>query len=329
MTLPLALLERLLDLSATEAWKAIVEHAWSVCAEPLGKADPWKELSRRERELGAVDLFLSDAGWDLWEQFEKSVEPTADALATWWKTAGAGRAVLILDGLSLREVPWLLHGARTRGYAVRQEKATAAELPPETTPFARALGFEQRSALQPGGGHANSRLPGARTDCLGIAWEACAAIIGAEPDWLLWHEWPDSRIHGLAGPGQGLEALAQETASGLTSDGFWALVERLTTGRRLVVTSDHGYAASGMFSDVAAEPGQLLKARFGGRRCTPSSGQASGWNPPVELQLESRHGLYGYAVGRRKWKVQGGYPTLTHGGLSLLEVVSPFVELSR
>jgi hypothetical protein len=26
---------------------------------------------------------------------------------------------------------------------------------------------------------------------------------------------------------------------------------------------------------------------------------------------------------------QGGYPTLTHGGLSLLEVLSPFVELTK
>lgn len=36
-----------------------------------------------------------------------------------------------------------------------------------------------------------------------------------------------------------------------------------------------------------------------------------------------------FALGRRKWKSQGGYPTLTHGGLSLLEVAVPFIELSR
>ena len=34
-------------------------------------------------------------------------------------------------------------------------------------------------------------------------------------------------------------------------------------------------------------------------------------------------------VGRWNWKSQGGYPTLAHGGLSLLEVLSPFVEIGK
>jgi hypothetical protein len=33
--------------------------------------------------------------------------------------------------------------------------------------------------------------------------------------------------------------------------------------------------------------------------------------------------------GRRKWKSAGGYPTLIHGGLSVLEVAVPFIELSK
>jgi hypothetical protein len=35
------------------------------------------------------------------------------------------------------------------------------------------------------------------------------------------------------------------------------------------------------------------------------------------------------ALGRRKWKSQGGYPTLTHGGLSLLEMAVPFIEIEK
>ena len=51
--------------------------------------------------------------------------------------------------------------------------------------------------------------------------------------------------------------------------------------------------------------------------------------PPVALQINSPHGPHVLAVGRWKWKSQGGYPTLTHGGLSLLEVLSPFVEITK
>jgi hypothetical protein len=47
------------------------------------------------------------------------------------------------------------------------------------------------------------------------------------------------------------------------------------------------------------------------------------------LTLESRSGLYSYALDRRKWRSPGGYPTLAHGGLSLLEALPPFFELSR
>jgi hypothetical protein len=102
----------------------------------------------------------------------------------------------------------------------------------------------------------------------------------------------------------------------------------LTTGRRLIITSDHGYAASGLFSDTADEQGRHLRDVFQAGRSAPADDGTSPWVPPVELTLASAHGRRRYALGRRKWKTQGGYPTLTHGGLTVLEVASPFVEMS-
>lgn len=112
------------------------------------------------------------------------------------------------------------------------------------------------------------------------------------------------------------------------------LVHTLTTGRRLVITADHGYAASGHFPDTA-DPAQssYLKDRFASGRWAkvadleqPAPGA---WVPPLDLPLKTAHADATFALGRRKWKSQGGYPTLTHGGLSLLEVAVPFIELSR
>jgi len=37
--------------------------------------------------------------------------------------------------------------------------------------------------------------------------------------------------------------------------------------------------------------------------------------------------LFRVLMGQRKWKVQGGFPQIYHGGLSLLEVAMPFLEL--
>src|SRR5205085_9641487 len=112
-----------------------------------------------------------------------------------------------------------------------------------------ALGVARRSALQNNLGAGKGRLVGALTDSTSLPWEDCAAQISASPDWLLWHDWLDERVHELSSPGHGLAALVREAADQLSSDAFWCLVHTLTTGRRLVITADHGYAASGHFPD--------------------------------------------------------------------------------
>jgi hypothetical protein len=172
-------------------------------------------------------------------------------------------------------------------------------------------------------------LKKARTETLDIPWVDALKMIDAKPDWVMWHHWPDNRIHDLAAAGQGLEKLTMEVAQELRSDAFWALVEHMSTGRRLVITSDHGYAATGLFGDAPDDQAKHLKEVFKSGRCTPGEGDGSPWVPPVELALTTKHGAMLFALGRRKWKSQGGYPTLTHGGLTVLEVASPFIELSR
>jgi hypothetical protein len=329
MALPLAVTRTLATAAPSDAWGAIFDHAWQICSKPLTAATASGEITKRDRETAALDLFLAAAGWDLWKEFEASTPTTAESLAAWWAERTAGRAVLLLDGLSLREVPWLLQGATQRGYRIHAARATASELPGETSSFARALGFSGRAALENNGAGSSHRFKRARTETLGIPWADAAKAVGPQPDWILWHHWPDNRVHDLATAGQGLEKLTIEVAQELTSDGFWSLVERMSTGRRLVITSDHGYAATGLFADAPEDQAKHLKEVFKAGRCTPGQGDESPWIPPVQLALTSKHGACRFALGRRKWKSQGGYPTLTHGGLTVLEVASPFIEFSR
>jgi hypothetical protein len=331
MPLSLAQLNKLVAAPSRDAWLAIISTAWETCAPGISPATPSGDVTRRDRELADLDLFLAGAGWDLWNDFEEVVEQTANALASWWEQPG-GRAVLILDGLSLREVPWILGGAKARGYSVVTARPTGSELPGDTNAFAHALGFTQRSALTNNGAAGRtSRLPGARTECLDIPWEDCARIVNSEPRWVFWHHWPDASLHDMAVAGKGLDPLVTEAAAKLTSESFWGLVHRLTTGRRLVITSDHGYAASGLFPDVNDDQAKYLRERFGGGRFTTADGglPTGPWVPPLDLAITSRHGTHHYALGRRKWRSPAGYPTLAHGGLTVLEVTSPFIELSR
>jgi hypothetical protein len=330
MTISLTLLNEIHHQHQKLAWQALLDYAWQVCSAPLNVAKVVQQITERERLIASVDLLLASTCWDLWHGFETSVESTADVLAHWWQHQPNGKAVLILDGLSLREVPWILQGAAEQGLTVRQARATCSELPSKTTPFAKALGFNKRADLQNDGASQTHRLPGAKTDCVNLPWFDCISLITPQPNWVLWHEWPDTDLHHqFAQAGQGAMKLAETAAAKLKDTDFWELVKRLMNGRKLVITSDHGYGATGTFPDAIAEQNQYLKAIFGQERCSSDVGEQGVWVPPIDLVLDSRHGRHRYALGRRKWKCQGGYPTLTHGGLSLLEVAVPFIELSQ
>jgi hypothetical protein len=311
------------------AWRQIIGTALTIASKPLTVNNAPGEVTKRDREIGTLDHFLSTSGWDLWQCFGETVERTSDRLVDWWRQPFSAKAILILDGLSLRELPWILQGAQDRQFTLHSMVATASELPGETNEFARAIGFGSRSQLQNNGGGSAHRLTPTRTECVDLPWQDCAALIDSSPNWILWHHWPDSKVHEGAGAGQGLEILTRNAADELTSDAFWTLVDRLASGRRLVITSDHGYAATGLFFDAGENEAAFLKATFKSGRSVASDGMRSPFVPPVALQINNAHGSNLLAVGRWKWRSQGGYPTLAHGGLSLLEVLSPFVELSK
>jgi hypothetical protein len=329
MALTVNTLKAMAQGTNADAWRAIVDHALQIADQPLAGINAPSEVVKRDREIGELDLFLSSSGWDLWQAFGDNVERTSDRLARWWVEPFSAKALLILDGLSLRELPWLLQGAKERGFTLHAVSANASELPGETDEFAHALGFASRSKLQNNGGGLAHRLQPAQTESVDLPWKDCEALIGNAPNQIFWHHWPDAKLHDGSGAGQGLEQLTKDVAEQLTGADFWAFVERLATGRRLVITSDHGYAATGYFPDAEGDVGQFLKQTFASGRSKLGTDDTGPFVPPVALQIDSPHGAHLLALGRRKWRSPGGYPTLTHGGLSLLEVLSPFVELTK
>src|SRR5690606_25471606 len=87
-------------------------------------------------------------------------------------------------------------------------------------------------------------------------------------------------------------ATDQGCRAATSSDDFWAFVERLATGRRLVITSDHGYAATGYFPDADGEVAAHLKQTFSSGRSKAGNGDAGPFVPPVALQIDSPHGAH-------------------------------------
>lgn len=329
MALDASVLYALTKESASDAWDAILQRTLDVSSQPLTVAHASADIIKRDREIGVLDHFLSSSGWDLWRAFGSTVERTSESLIRFWAEPYSAKAVLILDGLSLRELPWLLQGAEKHGFTIHKSRATASELPSETNEFAHALGFGSRSQLQNNGAGFAHKLQPAATECIDLPWKDCEHLVNSAPNWVFWHQWPDSKLHDGAGAGQGLEVLTSNVADQLSSDDFWSFVDRLASGRRLVITSDHGYAATGYFPDADGELGQFLKKTFSSGRSVAGSRDTGPFVPPVALEVNNSHGTHLLALGRWKWRSQGGYPTLTHGGLSLLEVLSPYIELTK
>jgi hypothetical protein len=97
----------------------------------------------------------------------------------------------------------------------------------------------------------------------------------------------------------------------------------------MVITSDHGYDASGLFPDSDKKQTDYLKKTFKSGRWMDGNGDTGHWVPPIDRSLNTQHGRYQFVLGRRKWKSAGGFSTLTHSGLSVLEVAVPWIELTK
>lgn len=329
MSLEPHLLDSLLTMPGSSVWPLIFEELWQRLSAPI-EGDPASELVKRDKAIEGLDLVLSSSAWDLWKEFETCAPSNSKQIETFWSETHGGKAVLVLDALSLREAPWLLQGAAKRGYLVKQAKAMASALPSDTTSFAKLLGLSQRSALS-AGSVGSFKLTGATTALFDQPWKECADTLPNSPALFVWHEWPDSLLHDYAAPGKGLAPLAQAIGPMLQSEHFWTFIDRLATGRSLVITSDHGYAASGQFSDVHdAAQKEYLASNYGAERfMSGGDTNESTWTPPLDIPLVTARGPHRFVLGRRSWSVSGGRKNLAHGGISLLEVASPFIELIK
>lgn len=321
--------QRLLTEKAPAAWRIIRDEIQAQFFAPIDTDNIAEELIKREKSIGSLELLLSGSAWTLWSEFLACVPRGSARLLDWWHEGHGGKAVLVLDGLSAREVPVLAAEAAKRGFAIGDSKLCGSELPAETNAYAKALGFSHRGALDNNGAGGAHKVTGAHTLSNQLPWADLARSIPHTPRLFIWHEWPDHRVHDLADHGKGIRELLPEIVQQLRSDDFWNLLDKLATGRELLITSDHGYADTGSFRDADTEEKNYLRANFSANRYRQAELTSHEWLPPLALTLDCPTGRWSMALGRTKWAVAGGNKTLSHGGLTLLETFVPFLTLSK
>jgi len=302
------------------------QKAWEqIFSGLLGLAKQSHSPVKLHNETIASDRLLAESAWQLWYDYEQNAKRTSQAVIEWWngQSAGVNKAVLILDALSLRELSIILAAAHSKGIEPINVSITGSEVPSDTDQFAQAIGTSSRSALRNKARNESLKLSGpVYTDVMSHPFEDCVGSIPAVNDLLIWHTWLDDLIHVHKRIPDQIYSSASEI---LQSDGFWAYINRLRQGRKLLVTSDHGYAVSKLFSTTLTDSvSEIMKDTFGASRCISYTGN---WDHKIMPPTVLKYNEHLVVIGQAKWKVQGGFPQVCHGGLSLLEVAVPFIEL--
>ena len=262
------------------------------------------------------DRLLSEAAYELWESFADAAPHTSQRLIG----IPHSHAILILDALSLREMPIILKEAEKRGISVTSD-VTFSEVPSDTKTFAQALGVASRATFEDDGKTSGFKLFAGEecyTDIKSIAFEDVR--FDNVPNVFIWHSFLDDKIHnGLSGA-----ELESECQKAFSSNSFWKLVDKLRQGRRLIITSDHGYGVAEQFSsELKDDAARMMKEHFKAQRFVKEDGPADKFFPPLFVQ----QGNLRIVTGQRSWKVPGRSKVI-HGGLSLLEVASPWIEVA-
>jgi hypothetical protein len=325
MKLSKELVHTVLNSDSVTAWKEIGQYLYSIFSQKFSSEEVENEIIHRDRDLTELEHLLANSAWELWLETQ-SISKTSDKLKDFWNTHEEGKCILVLDALSLRELPYFIEGAEKRNISISAQ-CTFSEFPSDTNTFANAIGFPNRSALS-NNSNKSKFFSGAFTESVQFPWLDCIPLVQSKKDILFWHHLPDVLIHDFSKPGEGLEKLSKQLLFSFRSEDFWKFIRVLLQGRKLIITGDHGYASTGYFSDIKNNDQiNYLKSTYKNQRYTLEPSKSVLNIPPIDLTISNNHKEVKMVLGRYKWKSSGGYPTLSHGGLSLLEMFVPYMEL--
>lgn len=289
-------------------------------------------LRTGEAAVARAEELISLGAARVWDELvtETTRAPTPRSYLGLDDTSGYGaslRAVVVFDGLSLRELPLLLSLAAQTGFQVVESRAIATSLPTETIDFVsqRVIGPDGARGLGP------SQLPSVKAlKVKNVHAEYLDSLnprvtLPAGKSLLLWSTWPDrlfkndeARFDTMLFP-----QFCDHVAT------LWKYtVQAIPAGMPIVITSDHGYIFFGGTAESARESTAADQLRQQ-RNCVFED-QASYPAPHPDLQRFPAQRL-AMLRGRLKTRPKGtsSRHLYQHGGFSLMEVLVPWVLLNR
>ena len=300
----------------------LLNEVWSEGAFEAAGRSPQTYLLNGERWMNALEALMTAAGDRLYAEL---AEPPSEQIGIGrFMKENRNAAVVVFDGCSLREVPRLTQLARDSGREVRSVRCGRAALPSDTEAFVGGrlgLGLPEigPSRLT---SRAELRERNIRYFYFGNPGDH-HTIDEREGALLLWSRFPDQRYTDSTAVDEtlydalwdGLELVWQRTVQAVPPD------------RPMLVTSDHGYVflAAGLSDPSLKDVDRPLEGRrfkiFGPEETLPA--------PRPGLWVNQRSGL-AMIAGRchnRPKAPSASRSVYRHGGLTLMEMLTPWVEL--
>lgn len=284
-------------------WQAMFR-IWATEALP----DDMKAFyDEREERLHRLERFLSDTFSDLYDRLlEKATAQDGDYVRRWLQD---DNVVIIADSLSVREAALLQHWLPGLDFL--------AEQPFAVVPFPTVTESLTMKLLGVG-------APSSGRDTDKFAYRYIAGPSAADQQFpsdrplLLWLRLPDAELEQVT------EAQTTKVADVLerTGEVLGKLLQRLR-GRKVIVTSDHGYfygATANHFDELPSTLRKLPRER----RAYKVSEVAQHLTPAQQSEYFVKVGDWLALKGRSWWHGSGQNARHTsHGGFSLAEVLVP------
>jgi hypothetical protein len=141
---------------------------------------------------------------------------------------------------------------------------------------------------------------------------------------IIWCRYPDALLENIQEGKTKLSSIEEMYKK--TETALRAILDQLDTDR-IVIGSDHGYARldAGHTFQISDGEKSALQETFSGRFESVGEVDASHL---VDAGLVVEADGYYMPIGRYTWPARGKYSTFQHGGLSLLECITPRIEVT-
>jgi len=322
-SVPPILYERIIEPGPRLPWftEWLIQEVWS--RDRYRKLEPKRFLLQGEEEINLFEQLVATTADRVYQELLSSPPANRRILSV---LGQQDQAVVIFDGMSVREIPIALDLAEKSGFGICNVSTSLAAMPSETIDFvARELPCGRIAPSQ-----LTSRKELKERNITAIYTGSHTQPIQPPEDGnalLVWSAFPDNTYKDS---GARFESHFENIHT-MFETAWIHTVQRIRNQKKIIITSDHGYIFFGTGMDFPRTTKEIreLNQYFGNDRSVSLE---------KKPQVPSSDDVYvdescrvAVLKGRVKARSTGdaGTKLYKHGGLSVMEMLTPWIELER